>query len=124
MLRRVPPALAGKAADEPEIARWVARNIDNAAASPEDCPDAFAWTLPRVCRESPAFALMFVKDVWTKLLISEVRKGSSNTNGEHLARRQRGETHLGADFLVSRFALWGLSWRFCSRELETRVFEG
>ena len=70
-----PAALAGKAASEPEVARWVARNIDNPAADPADCPDSFAWTLLRMCRESPAFALMFVKDIWTKLLVSQARQG-------------------------------------------------
>ena len=69
-----PAALAGKTATETEVARWVARNIDNPAASVEDCPDAFAWTLLRMCRESPAFALMFVKDIWTKLLVSQARQ--------------------------------------------------
>ncbi len=70
-------ALAGKTATETEVARWVARNIDNPAASPEDCPDAFAWTLLRMCRENPAFALMFVKDIWTKLLVWQAKQADA-----------------------------------------------
>lgn len=69
-----PAALAGKAALEPEVARWVARNIDNPAADPAGCPDPFAWTLLRMCRENAGFALMFVKDIWTKLLVSQARQ--------------------------------------------------
>jgi len=69
-----PAALAGRTANEPEVARWVARNIDNPDASSQDCPDPFAWTLLRMCRDNPAFALMFVKDIWTKLLVSEAKR--------------------------------------------------
>lgn len=72
-----PEGLAGKTAMEPEVARWVARNIDNPAASPEDCPDPFAWTLLRMCRENPGFALMFVKDIWTKLLVLQAKQGDA-----------------------------------------------
>lgn len=77
-----PAVLAGKTATETEVARWVARNIDNPAASPKDCPDSFAWTLLRMCREDPAFALMFVKDIWTKLLASQARQGEEATGGK------------------------------------------
>lgn len=76
-----PAALVGKAAFEPEVARWVARNIDNPKADPGDCPDPFAWTLLRMCRESPSFALTFVRDIWTKLLVSQVRQGDEDTGG-------------------------------------------
>ena len=69
-----PAALAGKAASEPEIARWVARNIDNADASPDDCPDPFAWTLLRLCRDNPGYVHVFIKDIWTKLMVSETRR--------------------------------------------------
>jgi hypothetical protein len=69
-----PAALAGRTACEPEIARWVARNIDNPSPDPAECPDPFAWTLLRMCRDNPAFALMFVKDIWTKLLVSQARQ--------------------------------------------------
>jgi hypothetical protein len=69
-----PAALAGKAATEPEIARWVSRNIDNPNPDPAECPDSFAWTLLRMCRENPAFAMMFVKDIWTKLLVSQAKQ--------------------------------------------------
>ncbi len=74
VLPLAPAALAGKTAMEPEVARYVARNIDNPAPSPEDCPDPFAWTLLRMCRENPAFALMFVKDIWVKLLIQQAKQ--------------------------------------------------
>ena len=79
-----PEALAGKTAGEPEVARWVARNIDNPDARPADCPDPFAWTLLRMCRESPAFTLMFVKDIWVKLLMSEAKRddGGKTDDGE------------------------------------------
>lgn len=72
-----PAALAGKTALEPEVTRWVARNIDNPAADPSTCPDPFAWTLLRMCRENPAFAMMFVKDIWTKLLVSQAKLGDN-----------------------------------------------
>ncbi|MCE5276973.1 MAG: hypothetical protein ABFD92_19830 [Planctomycetaceae bacterium] len=78
-----PAALAGKIGNETDIARWVARNIDNPAASAEECPDAFAWTLLRMCRENAAFALMFVKDIWTKLLVAQAKQGDAGeTDGE------------------------------------------
>lgn len=70
-----PSALAGKTAAEPEVVRWVVRNIDNPAASPGDCPDPFAWTLLRLCRENPAFQMMFIKDIWTKVLMAQVKTG-------------------------------------------------
>ena len=79
-----PDALAGRMAGEPEIARWVARNIDNPDARPADCPDPFAWTLLRMCRESPAFTLMFVKDIWIKLLISEAKRDDGEMDGQHV----------------------------------------
>lgn len=79
-----PPGLAGRQTVEPEVARWVARNIDNADASPEDCPDPFAWTLLRMCRANSAFSLMFVKDIWTKLLATEAkRQDRSRTDGDY-----------------------------------------
>ena len=77
-----PDALAGRTAGEPEVARWVARNIDNPEPAPETCPDAFAWTLLRMCRESPAFTLMFVKEIWVKLLISEVKRDDGGTTDD------------------------------------------
>lgn len=78
-----PAALAGKMANEPEVARWVARNIDNPAANPAECPDPFAWTLLRMCRDNPAFALMFVKDIWTKLLVLQAKQpDTSGADGE------------------------------------------
>ena len=69
-----PAELAGRVASEPEVARWVARNIDNMGATAAECPDPFAWTLLRMCRESGAFRLMFVRDIWMKLLVSEAKR--------------------------------------------------
>lgn len=78
-----PAALAGKEATEPEVVRWVVRNIDNPVPDPGDCPDPFAWTLLRMCRESPAFAVMFVKDIWTKLLVLQAKQtDSGGADGE------------------------------------------
>ena len=77
-----PDALAGRMAGEPEVARWVARNIDNPEPDPETCPDAFAWTLLRMCRESPAFTLMFVKEIWVKLLVSEAKRDDGGTTDD------------------------------------------
>ena len=78
-LEVAPPALAGKTAPEPEVVRWVVRNIDNPAASPSDCPDPFAWTLLRMCREEFSFAAMFVKDIWTKLLVQQAKLGDDDS---------------------------------------------
>lgn len=72
-LEMCPASLAGREAPEPEVVRWVVRNIDNAAASPKDCPDPFAWTLLRMCRKSDAFMFAFIKDIWGKVLASQVR---------------------------------------------------
>ncbi len=63
-----PAALAGKAADEPAIVRWVARQIDVAEPDPSTCPDPFAWTLLRTCRSNPAFVPFFVEKLWAKLI--------------------------------------------------------
>ncbi|MDC3378671.1 hypothetical protein OAX78_00125 [Planctomycetota bacterium] len=69
-----PAELAGRTAGAPEVARWVARNIDHPTPNPGDCPDPFAWTLLRKCRETPAFAHVFLRDVWVKLLAFEVKQ--------------------------------------------------
>jgi len=65
-----PADLAGKTASEPEIVRWVARNIDNPVPSPDTCPDPFAWTLLRECRSNPAFLNFFIEKLWSKLIPS------------------------------------------------------
>ena len=78
-----PDLMANKAASEPEIARWVARNIDNPNPDPAECPDPFAWTMLRMCRESPGFATFFIKDVWVKLLQSEARKNEVPAGEEY-----------------------------------------
>lgn len=67
-LEVAPAALAGKKAGEPEIVRWVARHIDHPQPDPETCPDPFAWTLLRDCRENPAFRMFFVEKLWAKLI--------------------------------------------------------
>lgn len=55
-------------ADEPTVVRWVARNVDNPEPDPATCPDPFAWTLLRTCRENPAFLPFFVEKLWAKLI--------------------------------------------------------
>ncbi len=74
-----PAGLAGKAAGEPEVVRWVARNIDNADPSPEECPDPFAWTLLRDCRSNPAFRQFFVEKLWSKLIPSRSQLDATTT---------------------------------------------
>ena len=48
--------------------------MDNPEPSAADCPDPFAWTLLRMCREDSAFLLTMVRDVWTKLLVTGARR--------------------------------------------------
>lgn len=69
-LELAPAFLAGKEALEPEVIRWVARNIDNPDANAEDCPDPFAWTLLRQCRANPQFQFFFIEKLWGKLIPS------------------------------------------------------
>ena len=73
-LKFAPAVLAGKTAPEPEIVRWVARNIDAPDASSENCPDPFAWTLLRECRENPQFRFFFIEKLWAKLLPSRAQQ--------------------------------------------------
>lgn len=80
LLEMAPPCLAGHTADEPEIIRWVARNIDNAAVTPEDCPDPFAWTLLRQLRANPALLAFFIEKLWAKLLPS--RSAQEKSDGD------------------------------------------
>jgi len=68
VLEVAPLEVAGKTANEPEIVRWVARNIDNQKVDAKDCPDPFAWTLLKQCRQSPAFLTFFIQNVWSKLI--------------------------------------------------------
>lgn len=79
-LEIAPEALADRACAEPEIVRWVSRNIDNPVVDPEDCPDAFAWTLLRQCRANPAFIGFFIEKLWAKLLPS--RSGQEKDSGD------------------------------------------
>lgn len=66
-LALAPPELAGRTADEPAIVRWVARNVDG-EADPATCPDPFAWTLLRECRETPGFVADHFLPLWAKLI--------------------------------------------------------
>lgn len=70
LLPAAPEELAGKTANEPDIVRWVARNIDNPRVTPADCPDPFAWTLLRQCRdpENKGMVVFFIERLWAKLL--------------------------------------------------------
>ena len=78
LMEMAPPCLAGHTADEPEIIRWVARNIDNAAVTPEDCPDPFAWTLLRQLRANPLLLAFFIEKLWAKLLPSRSAQEKSD----------------------------------------------
>ncbi len=69
-LEPAPFGLAGRKAGEQEIVRWVARNVDNPVPIPEECPDPFAWTLLRRCREEPEFVGFFIEKLWVKLIPS------------------------------------------------------
>ena len=76
-----PAALAGKSCSEPEIIRWVARNIDNPEAGPDDCPDPFAWTLLKQCRSDPEFVTFFIEKLWVKLLPTGANRDRNDTGG-------------------------------------------
>ncbi len=82
LLELAPAGLAGKTASEPDIVRWVARNIDNPAATAEDAPDPFAWTLLRQCRTDAGFQLFFVEKLWSKLIPSRAQLGDQDSGGE------------------------------------------
>ncbi|WP_309382003.1 hypothetical protein [Cerasicoccus frondis] len=60
--------LSGRTASEPEIIRWVANNIDNPLACPENCPSPFAWTLLKDCRVSMETRFFFMEKLWAKLI--------------------------------------------------------
>lgn len=60
-------------ASEPEIVRWVARNIDNPNPRPMDCPDPFAWTLLRQCRDDAGFCKSFIEKLWAKMIPSRAQ---------------------------------------------------
>lgn len=71
-----PRELAGKTKPEPEVIRWVARAIDDPTVTAKDCPDPFAWTLLRMCREDPSFVVFFLEKLWAKLLPSRAQVDS------------------------------------------------
>lgn len=68
LLQSAPEGLVGRVAAEPDIVRWVARSIDHPDPDPDGCPDPFAWTLLRMCRESLEFRVWFVEKLWVKLI--------------------------------------------------------
>jgi hypothetical protein len=74
VLPMAPAELEGKVSAEPEVLRWVARNIDNPTVDVEGCPDSFAWTLLRQCRENPPFRLFFIEKLWAKLIPSRLQQ--------------------------------------------------
>ena len=84
-LPMAPAELEGKASAEPEVIRWVARNIDNPTVDVEGCPDSFAWTLLRQCRENPPFRLFFIEKLWAKLIpnrsLQDVDKNDRSYDG-------------------------------------------
>lgn len=65
-----PAELGDRRASELVIVRWVARNIDVESPDPSECPDPFAWTLLRQCREVPGFVVFFTEKLWAKLIPS------------------------------------------------------
>ena len=67
-LELAPDGLEGKKALEPEIVRWVSRNVDIPHPDPIECPDPFAWTLLRQCRDDPEFLKSFTEKLWAKLI--------------------------------------------------------
>jgi hypothetical protein len=102
-LEAAPPELAGRKASEPAIVRWVARNIDDPNPDPAGCPDPFAWTLLRQCREVPGFTSFFVEKLWAKLLrdtedagAQKVIDGKPTIDLIEKIQALRGEAELGA----------------------------
>ena len=81
-LEIAPDELLGKSGSEPEIIRWVSRNIDCPNPDPSDCPDPFAWTLLRQCRESGRFMGFFVEKLWAKLLPSRASQENADGDGK------------------------------------------
>ena len=77
-----PEELAGRSASEAETVRWVARNIDNADVGVADCPDPFAWTLLRQCRDNPGFQAFFIEKLWSKLLPNRAQLESEADESE------------------------------------------
>lgn len=68
ILPHAPASIAGREADELTIVRWVARNIDVPSPDPSSCPDPFAWSLLRECRETPGFVSDHFLPLWAKLI--------------------------------------------------------
>ena len=79
-LEVAPLGLAQTFADEPEVVRWVARNISVRRPNPAECPDPFAWTLLRMCREDPSFTTWFVDKLWSKLIPSRSQLDTKQVN--------------------------------------------
>jgi hypothetical protein len=66
----MPPAVARRTASEPDVVRWVARNLDATVPDAATCPDGAAWMLLRQCRSDPSMRQRFIGDLWPKLLPS------------------------------------------------------
>lgn len=84
-LEPCPAGLPKTKATELEIVRWVARSIDDLDVRPEDCPDPFAWTLLRQCRDDSGFAIGFIEKLWSKLIPSRSQLetgGSKDLDGK------------------------------------------
>ena len=109
-LKVAPKELAGKEAAEPEIVRWVARNIDNPSPDPSECPDPFAWTLLRTCREDAAQLHFFIEKLWAKLIPSRSQLDTKNVGEidgkptldlikriESIRDKVRGVKHVGEE---------------------------
>lgn len=82
-LERAPSALRGKKSAEPEIVRWVARNLDNPDADPEDCPDPFAWTMLRALLDGDLDVGFFIEKLWSKLIPSRSQLESAVSDGDY-----------------------------------------
>ena len=79
-LKRAPISWGGRGATEPEVVRWVARNIDEPDPDPESCPDPFAWTLLCRCRESVGFTDGFIDKLWSKLIPSRAHLDTTQSD--------------------------------------------
>jgi hypothetical protein len=76
---------AGKEAKEVDIIRWVARSMDVLDITPEQAPDAAAWSLLQQCRSDPSFRTDFWKSMYTKIIpnrnLLDDEKGDSDVDG-------------------------------------------
>lgn len=79
-----PDVFEGKEANEAEVIRWVAANLTNSDARPEDAPSATAWSLLADCQRFPQFRIDFWKSLWTKLVSKgQIDAGDDEDEGNY-----------------------------------------